>query len=89
MTRQIVSQPPATAPAVADLVEEEAEDVSDVARAREAALATFKAQQVENWISQIAESDKAGLPFVLDETSTKPADEQRPNARLSGLYGEF
>lgn len=89
MTRQIVSQPPTIAPAVADLVADEAEDGSDVARAREAALATFKAQQVENWISQIAESDKAGLPFVLDETSAKPAEEQRPNTRLSGLYGEF
>ncbi len=89
MTRQIVSQPPTTAPAVADLVAEEAEDVSDIARAREAALATFKAQQVENWISQIAEGDKSGLPFVLEEALAKPAEEPRPNARLSDLYGEF
>ncbi len=88
VSRQIVSQPPSVAP-VQLVSEPEDAAVADVERSRAAALATFKAKQVESWIAQIAGADAGGLPFVLHEPASTPADAERTGGKLSELYEEF
>ena len=87
-TREIVSRPP---PLVPEIAGEEIEEPSDVERSRAAALAAFKARQVEHWIAQIAQPETGVMPFVLHESPSSGAsapETDRPEG-LGRLYDEF
>lgn len=88
VTREIVSRPP---PLVPDIAGDDADEPSDIERSRAAALAAFKARQVEHWIAQVAQPDTGVMPFVLHEGTASGAGEPetvQPDG-VKRLYDEF